>query len=213
MNIQKNSVFVLATLLLTLAVVPITVTAQYLNPYDDLKEDKADEADEARTDSSIFQRADAFSFMDGSFLKGAATLVRKVQNDRGSVHLGMTMSELDTNASYSAWFIIFNTACAGGPGHCTEPEIESVSNAGGFVTGDDGTGYFYGILDEGPLPGGIAGLGPGLADSISSEIHVVLQAHGDTVAGSVAGQISIPEFACTPVCEDQIAVIFPPGSP
>jgi hypothetical protein len=212
MSIKKNFVFVLAILWLTLATVPLTTTAQFLpSPY--TQEDEAEEAEETRADSSMFQRADAFSFMDGSFLKGAATLVRKVLDDRGSVQLAMTMSELDTNASYSAWYIIFNTPCEGGPGNCTEPEIDGVANAGGFVTGDDGTGYFYGELDEGPLSAGIAGLGAGLADSMASEIHIVLQSHGDTVAGSVAGQISIPEFACTPVCEDQVAVIFPPGSP
>ena len=213
-SIKKNSVFILAILSLTLAAVPITATAQLLpSPYDSADEDEADEVDEPRADMSMFQRADAISFLDGTHLKGAATLVRKVQDDRGSVHLSMTMSELDTNASYSAWLVIFNTPCAGGPGNCTEPELESVANGGGFVTGDDGTGYFTSVLDEGPLSTGIDGFGAGLADSIASEIHVVLQSHGDSVAGSVAGQISIFEFACTPTCEDQVAVIFPPGSP
>ena len=213
MSIQKNSVFVLAILLLTLAAVPITATAQLLpSPYSQDEEADDPEADE-RADASLFQRADAIDFSDGTLVKGAATLVRKVQNDQGSVHLSVTMSELDTNASYSAWFIIFNTPCAGGPGNCTEPELEGVTNAGGFVTGDDGTGYFTSVLDEGPLSTGIDGFGAGLADSIASEIHVVLQSHGDSVAGSVAGQISIFEFACTPECEDQFAFIFPPGSP
>ena len=179
---------------------------------------------------STFQRVDAIIPFTTTTLKGAGTLVRKAgpargkgQNGQGpdghgSIHLRVAMSELDPNASYSTWFIIFNLPCAAGPGMCTEPEISKVVNAGGFVTGDDGTGYFVGELEEGPVPTGIANGDPfgsgdeGLTDSFASEVHVILQSHGPIVAGSVAGQISIPGFACGP-CADQAAILFPPMQP
>lgn len=177
--------------------------------------------------ASTFQASNVHDFNNGDEWPGAGTLIRKSGEARGkgqngngpaghgSVHVRMTMSELDTNAAYSAWFIIFDEGnpCIGAE-NCGPADIDAVINAGGFVTGDDGTGYFVGELDEGPMPAGIPGMpGSRLNSSFGAEIHVLIQAHGDIVAGSVWGQISIPGFECTPVCEDQLGIQFLPMWP
>jgi len=153
--------------------------------------------------ASTFQSEDAIVPFSNpaEFLPGAGTLVR----DDDSIHVRVTMSGLKKKSAYSAWFIIFNDGLTNHP-------PDSVQNAGGFLTGTDGTGYFVGELNKGPIPTGGAGGGE-LTDTSGSEIHIVIQWHGKSLTGSIAGQISIPGSGCNPTCEDQAAILFAPMQP
>ena len=163
---------------------------------------------------SVFQTSEVFSFLTGEATAGAGTLNR----DKRSVHLRASMAGLDQNSSYSAWFIVFNNpaACGGGSGICTEPDLAveevngGVINAGGFVTGSDGTGYFVGELKKKDLPDGACCFGE-LKNGMRAEIHIVIQAHGAHNIGHVGSQISVPGGACNPGCSDQFFLMFPPA--
>ncbi len=155
----------------------------------------------------------------------AGTLVRKSGEARGrrqkgqgpdghgSISLRLALTGLDANASYSVWWIIFN---AGNPciaaQNCMGPDLDGVVNAGGFVTGADGTANMTAELDVGPMSTGNAFFGE-LMDSFRDEIHIVIETHGATEVGYVADQISVAGAGCNPACVDQQAVVFPPMMP
>ena len=86
----------------------------------------------------------------------------------------------------------------------------AVLNAGGFVTGTDGTGYFVGELEVGITPDGMAIFGT-LDDSMHAEIHVLLQSHSKHSVGDVSDQMSMPGAACNPDCSDQLFLVFLPA--
>lgn len=177
--------------LLVLAVLPATALAQ-----------------------STFQVANAHDFTTGDPVGGAATLIR----DENSINVRLTMSGLDKKASYSVWYIIWNDPendCLGGAGACGLGDfvnVGAVLNAGGFVTGTDGTGYMVGGLEVGTPPAGLPGRpGSMLEDSFAAEVHLLIQSHGKILVGHVDAQISVPGAFCNGVtCGDQFAVAFPP---
>ena len=152
---------------------------------------------------ATFQSVDVLDVSSGMAVGGAATLTR----DEDSVEVRLTMSGLDTDASYSVWFVVFNVpaACTGSPcsvADSADPDVElAVANVGGFVTGADGTGYMAGELEEGSLPKGLAGFGT-FDEPFTSEIHMVIQTHGDIIPGMVDQQISIPDGV------DQFLAVF-----
>jgi len=178
--------------------------------------------------SSTFQAVNAIDFGSGGETSSAGILVRKSgeargkgQNGKGpsghgSISLKLALTGLDANASYSVWWIIFN---AGNPcieaQNCMGPVLNGVVNAGGFVTGTDGTANMSAELDVGPLSTGRVFFGA-LMDSFGDEIHIVIQSHGDYEPGHVAEQISVAGAFCNlDDCDlaDQQAVIFPPMMP
>jgi hypothetical protein len=155
---------------------------------------------------ATFQSVNVHVFDTDIAVGGAATLIR----DEDSVEARLTMSGLDTGASYSVWFVVFNfpAACNMGAGppcgldDLADPDVGlAVANAGGFVTGADGTGYMAGELEEGALPKGLPGFGT-FDEPFTSDIHLIIQSHGDIVPGMVAQQISLPNG------EDQFAAVF-----
>jgi len=133
--------------------------------------------------ASTFQSSNVTIFGTDTAVGGAATLDR----NENSVTVRLTTSELDTHAAYSIWFVIFNNpaACIDGAGtrlcgeaDLADPDVDAVvANAGGFVTGADGTGYMVGSFQEGPRPVGNAGFGT-LKDSFTAEVHIVIQSSG-----------------------------------
>jgi hypothetical protein len=178
--------------------------------------------------SSTFQAVNAGFVGSADATASAGTLVRKSGEARGraqhgkgppghgSISLQLALTGLDANASYSVWWIIFN---AGNPciadQNCMGPDLNGVVNAGGFVTGADGTANMTAELDVGPISTGKVVFGA-LMDSFRDEIHIVIQSHGDYEAGHVAEQISIAgEFCNLADCSlaDQQFVIFPPMMP
>ena len=142
----------------------------------------------------------------------AGTLTREAD----SVELSLALSGLDKKASYSVWWIIFNDGnpCIAAQ-NCMGPDLDGVVNAGGFVTGTDGTAYMTAELDVGPLSTGKVFFGE-LMDGFADELHIVIQSHGKTEAGHVAEQISVAGAFCNlDDCSlaDQQFVIFPPMMP
>jgi hypothetical protein len=168
------------------------------------------------TAQSTFQAVNAVNFdSEGAAPASAGTLVRKAGSSKGngahgSISLRLALRDLDANASYSVWWIIFNDGnpCIAAQS-CMGPNLDGVVNAGGFVTGTDGIANMTAELDVGPMSTGNAFFGE-LKDSFADEIHIVIESHGDSAVGLVATQISIAGDACNPDCIDQQAVVFPP---
>ena len=169
--------------------------------------------------SSTFQTSEVYSFTTGEPTAGGGTLNR----DDDSIHLRVSMAGLDKKSTYSAWFIIFNNpdACGGmnAPLPCMGPDLDNpdvggaVINAGGFVTGTDGTGYFVGELAINDHPDGVC-CGPGeLGDSMLAEVHILIQTHSKYSIGDVSLQMSVPNAACNPDCADQLFLVFLPPAP
>jgi hypothetical protein len=158
--------------------------------------------------ASTFQSAELHS-INGGLAVGGGTLNRSAN----SIQVRVTATGLETTSVYSAWFIIFNAPenCADGPGNCAPPDVGNpetkagVRNAGGFVSGADGSGYFTGTLGSGAAPDGMAGFGR-LMNGNNAEIHIVLQTHGAPVDGTVGFHMSNP---LTPVA-DRAFLVFPP---
>jgi hypothetical protein len=176
--------------------------------------------------SSTFQAVNAGNFdPEGAAPASAGTLLRKSGEARGraqhgkgppghgSISLRLALRDLDANASYSVWWIIFNVGNPCIADGCNESSIaDGVVNAGGFVTGTDGTANMTAELDVGPMATDNAFFGA-LMDSFRDEIHIVIETHGDSEAGLVADQISIAGAGCNPACIDQQVVVFPPMMP
>lgn len=178
--------------------------------------------------SSTFQAVNAGLFGSEDATASAGILVRKSGEARGeaqhgngptghgSISLRLALTGLDANASYSVWWIIFND---GNPcieaQSCMGPDLQGVVNAGGFVTGTDGTANMTAELDVGPLSTGNVFFGA-LMDSFRDEIHIVIQSHGDYESGHVAEQISVAGAFCNLgdcTLADQQFVVFPPMMP
>lgn len=162
----------------------------------------------ATAGGNTFQAADMQVFGSGDFAAGAATLDRHASG----IHLRVSGNVFTANAVYSAWYIIFNNpdACAGGPGACSgadlgNPAVDgAVVNAGGFVAGGGGTGYFTGSLDNGPAPSGMCCFGK-LNNGKKAEVHVLLLDHGVRNPGEIATHMSTPGGGV-----DQYFFIFAP---
>jgi hypothetical protein len=168
----------------------------------------------ASNEGSTFQSAEALIFGTATQVAGAGTLLR----GSSSLDLRVALGGLDQNAMYTLWWIIFNNpaACTAGtaPALCGEPDLgveavnPGVRNAGGYMTGMDGTMNLTAAILAGP--GAMsAGFGQ-LDDSVGAEIHIVVQAHGGPMVGSVGVQMTTPNGACNPDCEDQLALVFLP---
>lgn len=166
---------------------------------------------------STFQASNAITFGGGVVVKGAGTLLR----EEDSVELRFAMMGLTKKTAYTLWWIIFNEPGMCSDGVCGEDDVSpggpadaGVRNAGAFITGTDGVANVVGELDVGPAPTGPAAAGFGqLNDSVAAEIHIVVQAHGRPLRGSVAEQMTIPGAACNKNCKDQFALVFPPVAP
>jgi len=194
-SFRKTAVLALSGLIALLAF-PLTATAQ-----------------------STFQAVNAGNFdPQGAAPASAGTLVRKAgaskgNGSHGSISLQLALRDLDANASYSVWWIIFNydNPCIAAQS-CMGPDLDGVVNAGGFVTGTDGTANMTAELDVGPISKGKAFFGE-LKDSFGDEIHIIVESHGDSTVGDVAAQISVAGAACNQgdgYCVDQQFVVFPP---
>ena len=172
---NKTKTLSLSVALLALAAIPATGMAQ-----------------------TAFQAADVMNFTTGEATTGAMTLSRSAN----SVQLRGSMAGLDKKSVYSVWWIIFNNPAGcvgGGDGICTGDDVypggpadAGVLNASGFVTGTDGTGYFVGELETGAPPAGMPCCFGQLNDSVSAEIHIVIQTHGPAVVGTIATEMTLP---------------------
>ncbi|MCK4977374.1 MAG: hypothetical protein KAS36_10635 [Anaerolineales bacterium] len=167
-----------------------------------------------------------YRFSDASEVPGAsASLVRA----DGNVAMTLRTSELDQNAAYTIWWVVFNN-----PGDCSSPCGEddifdgngdlmnvddgtfgtpgvnvSVVFATGHVVGKNGVGNFGAGLREGKTSGAL--FGPGLVDAQGAEIHLIVRTHGELIPGMVNEQISTFGGGCgvNDCVDPQFAVFVP----
>ncbi len=166
---------------------------------------------------STYQTADFHTFPDGVGIVGSAgTLFRSEK----AVEVHLATSGLDTNSSYTVWWVVWNdpSACATNP--CSLADLggpgNSVFYAAGFVTDGSGTANVTAHLNSGDLPAGITVLIPGGLDKnngFDAELLMSVQTHGAILPGRVSEQIGEFFGACNPECADQIAIIFLPTDP
>lgn len=166
-----------------------------------------------------------YRFSDASEVPGAsASLVRA----DGNVSMTLRTSELDQNAAYTVWWVIFNNPidCSS---TCGEDDIfdekglivnddgtfgtpgvnVSAVFAAGHVVGKNGVGNFGAGLREGKTSGAL--FGPGLVDAQGAEIHLIVRSHGELIPGMVNKQISTEPGGCSiNDCVDQQFAVFTP---
>ncbi len=144
---------------------------------------------------------------------GGATLFRSKQ----AVEMRVATSGLNTNSSYTVWWVVFNNpaGCVGGCGadDLSNPAARaSVLYAAGFVTGNTDAGNVTAHLETGAPPTGLdVELGSGLesGNGFGAEIHLVVRTHGTTVSGIVDQQIGSFNGGCTLVCQNVQSAVFP----
>lgn len=171
------------------------------------------------------QSANVHNFGDAFDERAGAGILTRSAHE---VWATISTRELDPNAAYSVWWVVFNR-----PGNCTagsgpDPEakcgggdlgnadiVASVFYATGFVTGDDGTAHLSTHLKGGSVPkgadvvvgrGGIEldnGVKPGLkrGNGLGAEIHMVIRTHGEIIPGRVDEQIGSFYGACNPAAD------------
>ena len=167
-----------------------------------------------------------YRFSDASEVPGAsASLVRA----DGNVAMTLRTSELDQNAAYTIWWVVFNNPVDCSSTSCGEDDIfdenglivnddgtfgtlgvnVSAVFATGHVVGKNGVGNFGAGLREGKTSGAL--FGPGLVDAQGAEIHLIVRSHGEPIPGMVKEQISTEPGGCdVNVCVDQQFAIFVP---
>lgn len=171
---------------------------------------------------SKIQAANLFYLETGENAAGAATLTRT----RNSVTAAIAAGDLDANAAYTVWWVIWNypSKCNDACGDEDEDfgvRGNAIFYAGGFVTGADGTGNLTVKLNAGRKPRGTDEVIPGELRrwrGLRAEVHVVLRTHGMIVPGKVDEQISTYFGLCgdpispiaAPPCFDQQAAVFVP---
>lgn len=156
------------------------------------------------------------------YAAGAATLTRTYN----SVSAAIAAGDLDANAAYTVWWVIWNYPSKCGDA-CGDEDADfgvrgnAIFYAGGFVTGADGTGNLTVKLNAGRKPKGTDEVIPGELyrwRGLRAEVHVVLRTHGEIVPGYVDEQISTYFGLCgepvdalsAPPCFDQQAAVFVP---
>jgi len=153
--------------------------------------------------------ADVF-LLDGGDVVGRATLVRRSD----AVSLSLHASGLVAGDAVTMWWVVFQnpTACSA-PG-CGANDLFAAGVDGGLfradgqVVGGDGRAGFTSKLEVGTES--LAGLNA-FTEPEGSEIHIVLQTHGQAEADREAleEQLSGFQTGCNPDCADTHAAVFP----
>ncbi|MGF1543891.1 MAG: hypothetical protein ACFB00_05235 [Parvularculaceae bacterium] len=174
-------------------------------------------------------RADAVTFQQPDGSPAAGETVGKATLSRlpTGARLRVRTSGLQPGEAYSVWWVVFNNPGACAPTGCSAsdfatPAVEaSVLNATGRLARDDGSAAFAAFLPIGFIhsnpevdPALVRHLfGPGLQNSYTSEIHVVVRSHGP--ANGQVDQISTFNGSCLNAppalpCFDPQVVVFKP---
>jgi hypothetical protein len=175
------------------------------------------------------QSAEMFDFTSGDPERGGGVLLRS----KDAVEARLSTMDLDPDAAYTVWWVIFNKPSKCSAPECGENDIVlgdvlnlhgidqaeiSVIYANGFVTGTDGVANVTAHLNAGKVPAGWdvdigwkdgkkSGLKKGNGNK--AELHMVLRAHGAAMEGNVGFQTSNFDGDCV-VCEDQQFLVFNP---
>ena len=168
---------------------------------------------------ATMQAANFQVFGNGEVTLPGAAILRRTAS---AVDIDIRASDLDANAAYTAWWVIFNhpKACATEPcalADLSNPDVKAaIFYATGFITGSDGVANVSAHLKTGPLPDGVdvldlgAGVKPQLkyGRGMKAEIHIILRYHDQLDTGRVAEQIGTGEFVNCSSCEDQQSAAF-----
>jgi len=158
----------------------------------------------------------------GPVTNGASTMLR----NRHGVTVSVNTSGLEPDAAHTIWFLVFNNpqfcvgdevlACNPGVGDLQNPDVEgSVFWGGGRVTDAHGQLAIESTIFAGGETPGQHLFGPGLINSQTADIHVIVRSHGPAEALEAAGEL---EAALTTVaggcgvnaCADVQAVAHQP---
>ena len=166
-----------------------------------------------------------YRFADMSEVEGGSSrLIRSAD----AVSMELQTVALEPNAPYTIWWVVFNQpencsgACNGddlfnadGTLNLNEGANVSILFADGAMSAADGAGSFTAVLPEGRQLGELV-LGPGLVDSTTAEVHLVVRSHGPTDLSRLYEQLSTFEpgpllgGTCA-VCQDQHFAVHRPG--
>ena len=136
----------------------------------------------------------------------------------GEVKLQINTKGLDPGGAYTVWIVAFNNPEACSDGVCNEDDMFSVDagfsafwGKGKVIKNKGGAGNFRLTVKEGVLPGQVL-FGDGVLDAQETEIHWILQYHGQASDDPdiLYQQLNMFEGGCNPECEDvQFAVHQP----
>lgn len=179
----------------------------------------------AQTPTSSISESSVFRFADASEIEGSYSQL--IRTD-GAVAMELKTTDLEANAPYTAWWVVFNnpTACSDACGEddifnaegLPEPNPEaliSILFADGAMSDAEGNVSFSAILPEGRTLGEVV-IGEGLQDAENAEVHLVVRAHGALDAARAYDQLTSFEpppllgGACE-VCEDVQFVVYQPA--
>ncbi len=139
----------------------------------------------------------------------------------GEVQLQFNTNGLEPGGAYTLWIVAFNNpgACSGGGvGVCTGADLGNAAadvsafwGAGKVIDNAGGVGNFRLTVEEGVTPGQVL-FGAGMLDAQETEIHWILQSHGQASDDptTLYLQLNMFEGGCNPECDDvQFAVHKP----
>ena len=171
---------------------------------------------------AMLQAANFHVFGNSEVKLPSGAILRRARN---AMEIDIRASDLEPNAAYTAWWVIFNhpRACATEP--CTGADLRNPKVGGanfyatGFITGNDGVANVSAHLKAGKLPNGVesidfdTGFKPRLkyGRGMKAEVHMVLRYHDVLDTGRVAEQISTGEFGDCGTCGNQQGAIFMPA--
>ena len=117
--------------------------------------------------------------------------------------------------AYTNWWVFFNdpSACVAIPcglGDLDTPAVmASILFATGNVVGPPGTSAFAASASEGDTVGAL--FGPGLLNSRTAEVHLIVRSHGEVLPMFMPAQINSVGGGClVNVCDDVQAAIHLP---
>lgn len=141
-----------------------------------------------------------------------------LERDDDEIKWKLRAERLRPGHAYTVWVVVINdkTGCAAHP--CTGPEIvqfntltqSQVFFGAGKVAPHDGDATFRGRIPEGPISGWFANRG--LNDSMTAQIHLVLNDHGPALPAYMPGMIETYRGGCTDASLPQLFKDHAPAS-
>lgn len=164
--------------------------------------------------------SNVYTYPPGSAEQVTGAMSQLLRGD-GEVQLHFNTKGLEPGGAYTVWIVAFNNpeACSGGGvGVCTGADLPNTAagpsafwGAGKVIDNEDGAGNFRLTVEEGAFPGQVL-FGDGMLDAQETEIHWILQYHGQASDSPsiLYQQLNVFEGGCNPTCEDvQFAVHKP----
>jgi hypothetical protein len=153
------------------------------------------------------------TWMGDGTTAGTSTLTR---TDSG-IALVLHTTGLQVGHTVTIWWMVFNHPQACTSGATTETPDDprcgmadmnnpaaglSVLYAAGNIVDEDGEADFGAYLQEGDTDGALPGMGLGLLDAATADVHLVVRDHGPVDPRHVVEQIQTFDEFCNPTCTD-----------